>query len=345
MYISLRLDGTGFSKFIPRIVRAGLLEGNGGYSPIFADIMQEAATTVMTKFHGVCAFTQSDEMTILVPPANVVRGKQEPHVYNGRVAKLGTLASSLATSVFCRRLFELHQTKDQRSGRGDKEGSEPGRGDGPRPKEGGRDADGRGSGNEERSIWASNGLGAAADYGFISDGGGDSQGRGQGQAQSQGGSRGEEGGGHLSQQLMPTFDCRIGCYNTQAEALSLILWRAYDCSINSVSDAVHHSRFPPSADPSIAPRNEVKRLGTSSKLRWLAHHGALPLPGHQRDGSFFIKCKREGEGFDPRTNKPVKCMRSVTEKMEGNVLRMAAEGTLLSAAPSAVFPPPASSGR
>ena len=40
MWLSLRLDGTGFSKYIPRLKRAGLLEG-AGYSAIFADIMQE----------------------------------------------------------------------------------------------------------------------------------------------------------------------------------------------------------------------------------------------------------------------------------------------------------------
>ena len=63
--MSLRLDGKGFSKIIPKLKHAGLLEG-GGYSATFADIMQEVATAVMHKFSGVCAFTQSDEVTVRV---------------------------------------------------------------------------------------------------------------------------------------------------------------------------------------------------------------------------------------------------------------------------------------
>eukprot|EP00971_Amphidinium_carterae_P062658 1240264-Amphidinium_carterae.1 len=45
--------------------------------------------------------------------------------------------------------------------------------------------------------------------------------------------------------LMPlaclaTFDCRIASYESFEQAVSLLLWRAYDCGVNGVSDKVHH---------------------------------------------------------------------------------------------------------
>mmetsp|Transcript_34657 Transcript_34657/g.92234 ORF Transcript_34657/g.92234 Transcript_34657/m.92234 type:complete len:265 (+) Transcript_34657:826-1620(+) len=258
----------------------------------------------MTKFSGACVFTQSDEMTILIRPANIVRGKQECHPYNGRVAKLGSLAASLATAVFCRRLFEL-QRKRQSGGGGD--------------------------GGQGVVAGVAAGLRAAG-----GDGGAGSQGRGPGQAAV--GADGEEltksiwatdtGSidSDLTQDLLPTFDCRVGSYTTEAEAMALILWRGYDCCINSVSDAVHHSRFP--ADSSVVSKKEAMRQGTSAKLRWLHHHGALPIPEHQANGSLFVKVKRQGEGFNPRTNETVQCLRSVIERVPGNVLVSFASGAL-----------------
>merc|ERR1712232_1477430 len=43
---------------------------------------------------------------------------------------------------------------------------------------------------------------------------------------------------HLETSL-PHFDCRLGSYSSWEEARSLLIWRAYDCSVNGVSDAVH----------------------------------------------------------------------------------------------------------
>jgi len=42
--------------------------------------------------------------------------------------------------------------------------------------------------------------------------------------------------------LLPTFDCRMGCFDSFEEVFSLILWRAYDCGVNGISDAVHHNK-------------------------------------------------------------------------------------------------------
>merc|ERR1719387_1890594 len=43
-------------------------------------------------------------------------------------------------------------------------------------------------------------------------------------------------------QILPHFDCRIGQYDSWEEARALLMWRAYDCSVNGVSDAVYHSK-------------------------------------------------------------------------------------------------------
>jgi tRNA(His) 5'-end guanylyltransferase len=44
--------------------------------------------------------------------------------------------------------------------------------------------------------------------------------------------------------VLPTFDCRVGIYPDARAAYALVFWRAYDCSVNSISDAVFHSKLP-----------------------------------------------------------------------------------------------------
>ena len=39
--------------------------------------------------------------------------------------------------------------------------------------------------------------------------------------------------------IVPHFDCRMGSYASWEEARALLMWRAYDCSVNGVSDAVY----------------------------------------------------------------------------------------------------------
>ena len=43
------------------------------------------------------------------------------------------------------------------------------------------------------------------------------------------------------QELAPHFDCRMAAFDSFEEARALLIWRAYDCSINGISDAVFHS--------------------------------------------------------------------------------------------------------
>ena len=42
--------------------------------------------------------------------------------------------------------------------------------------------------------------------------------------------------------ISPHFDCRIAAWDSWEEAKALLLWRAYDCTVNGVSDAVHQAK-------------------------------------------------------------------------------------------------------
>lgn len=104
-WISLRLDGQGFSKTVKNMRRIGILEE--GFSQTFADAMVESLKRLMESMNGVVGYTQSDEMIVFIPPTNVVKGVRQPHQRNGRVSKLSTLSAGLVTSVFTSKLAEL----------------------------------------------------------------------------------------------------------------------------------------------------------------------------------------------------------------------------------------------
>jgi len=104
-WISLRLDGCGFSKQTRLLRRAGVLEA--GFSSAFGDIMQDCMRAVMEPFGACLGYTQSDEMTVLVRSTRVIRGKRQPHYYGGRAQKWCSVAASTATALFNRRLEQL----------------------------------------------------------------------------------------------------------------------------------------------------------------------------------------------------------------------------------------------
>jgi len=61
----------------------------------------------MEKLNAVRGFTQSDEITVLVPPAPVVRGAQQAHPNNGRVQKICSNSAAIVTSMYIHRLHEM----------------------------------------------------------------------------------------------------------------------------------------------------------------------------------------------------------------------------------------------
>lgn len=80
-----------------------------------------------------------------------------------------------------------------------------------------------------------------------------------------------------------TFDSRLGQWNSLREAFELILWRAYDCSVNSVSDAVHNLH------KTIPINKHIMDACTKTKLLYLQQHGVLPLALHQAHGSLIVR--------------------------------------------------------
>mgnify|MGYP003647011252 CR=1 FL=1 len=258
-YASLRLDGKNFSK-ITRVMRSAGILGDG-YSEKFAAAMQESCLSVMELFNGVCAYTQSDEMTILVPCASVVRGVQQPHFMSGRVMKWCSIAASQATAVFNARIASYIRERDESNG----------------------NKDGNGDGKVEKVV------------------------------------------------PLALFDCRVGTYTSLETASLLVLWRAYDCSVNGLSDACYHLK---GKVPGAKNANGYK---FGQKIEFLKAAGVLPLPVHQTSGSYYLRVKKMGKGYNPKTKEEVVCMRSVVEKVDCNSLLK-----LAITSPTALLPPPTS---
>lgn len=109
-WLTVRCDGTGFSKLITRFRKAGILKA--GFAPEFGEIMRECVTTVMAKLHGVIGYTQSDEMTIMFPPRRLNKeGHYIKHPFDGRVFKLCSQVASEVTAIFNFRILEIARTK------------------------------------------------------------------------------------------------------------------------------------------------------------------------------------------------------------------------------------------
>ena len=249
-WISLRLDGSGFSSAVRSMRRLGILEADG-FSARFAGAMVACLRGLMEKFSGSLGFTQSDEMIVFIPPASVIRGEQQPHSRNGRVTKITTLAAGYVTSRFVLELMHM----------------------------------------------AAERLGAISSRGTL---------------------------GALSQ-VLPHFDCRMGSWSSWDEAQALLFWRGWDCSVNGVADAVHHSN--------IDGRKQAVKMPTGEKLAWLASHDMLPLPPHQAYGTLLAKVKRRVEGKDPRQPdaSTVATLRSRIEAVPGPILELAIRDALFPA--------------
>lgn len=237
-WISLRCDGKGFSKLTRQL--RGLGAFPAGWSETFANIMVECCRTLMQTFSAKCGYTQSDELIVLIPPANVIRGVQQSHQYNGRIQKLCSLAAATVSTKFNFKLMRL-----------------------------------------------------CMDLGL-----------------------------QLPEEHLATFDCRVGMCETQQQAVSLLLWRAYDCSVNGVSDAVFHCRG------KIEGAKKSMNLSTRRKLQWLNQHSLLPLHPHQRDGTYLVNRKKIVETTSRLTGEAVTCMRSRIEPIPGNLLHLYRNGEL-----------------
>lgn len=90
-HIIIRLDGRSFSKLTERMQKP--------FDPIFAAAMAHTAKRLIEDGvpGAMLAYTQSDEITLLIPKLGVAEGT---HPFAGRIQKLITLASAHASVVF-----------------------------------------------------------------------------------------------------------------------------------------------------------------------------------------------------------------------------------------------------
>jgi len=112
---------------------------------------------------------------------------------------------------------------------------------------------------------------------------------------------------------LPHFDCRMGQYSSWEEARGLLMWRAYDCSVNGVSDAVFQIK---------GSGKGIQGKGKLEKVTWLWQEGRLPLPRHQAYGSVYVKVKRIKDAFNPKTETAVQTLRGAIEHRDGPVLEL-----------------------
>ncbi|CAE6961345.1 unnamed protein product [Symbiodinium natans] len=115
----------------------------------------------------------------------------------------------------------------------------------------------------------------------------------------------EKRGMQLPHDIIAHFDCRLGEFDSLQEALALLLWRSFDCSVNCLQDGAHHAGAP----------LEVVQSDFSQKLRWLHKAGLLPLKPHQAYGSLFVKTIGEFDTIVPGTNETVRVSRKVNVKV------------------------------
>jgi len=121
-------------------------------------------------------------------------------------------------------------------------------------------------------------------------------------------------------ELLPHFDCRLGSYASWEEARALMMWRAYDCSVNGVSDAVYQIK---------GSGKTIMGLGKREKVEWLWKNNHLPLPRHQAYGTVKVKVKRFVDKINEKTGEPVRPLRSVVETVDGPVLELMRTETLI----------------
>lgn len=120
--------------------------------------------------------------------------------------------------------------------------------------------------------------------------------------------------------LLPHFDCRLGHYESWEEARALLLWRAFDCSVNGVSDAVYQTK---------GSAKQIQERGKLEKVAWLNEQGLLPLPTHQAYGTVYVRVKRVVDGYNPKLGTQTKSLRGVIEQVEGPVLELARTDSLI----------------
>lgn len=206
---TIRLDIRSMSKYKKKFLQfTGEANKDTLYSPIFGQFMVDTTKVLCKEFSAHCAFTQSDEITLLIKPSE----KPEfQHKWGGKRDKIISDSSVTASLTFGQML-------------------------------------------NEKTINIS-------------------------------------------------FDSRLAVWDSVEDAMKVLYWRAYDTSVNGVSDAVLTAPI----------RKQLIGKCTIEKLRYLEEAGKLPLPHHQAYGTYIIKTMKIVQGTNPKTGQLESALRSIWE--------------------------------
>lgn len=96
-YVLLRVDGRSFSKYTASFEKP--------FDERIEQAMNAAAIALCKEFNASLVYTQSDEITVVIPPKwSEKAGVYHDHEFLGRVQKLVTVAASVAAVAFDRSL-------------------------------------------------------------------------------------------------------------------------------------------------------------------------------------------------------------------------------------------------
>lgn len=259
-YYSIRADGKNFSSsVVPMLTKLGLFAP--GYSVDLEQVMTLVTHKLCTRFRGVLyAFTQSDEITIIIDKVQPPE-QQGHHQCSEQVHEFGGRRDKLISlaSSFITNEFTMDLVYMCLLKEMKKNTTTPS------PTIGG-------GGN---CIFGISTLGCLGDD-------------------------------TVPKSIIPlllnfptiTFDARIGVYDSLEEAFELVLWRAYDCSVNGISQTVNNHKFEGHT------KQSTQQLNQGEKLDLLNKHGLLPLRDHQAYGTLFIKSYCEKMAVNKQTNEP-----------------------------------------
>jgi tRNA(His) 5'-end guanylyltransferase len=299
--ITLRLDITCMSTLKKHLMNMGIF--TQGWSDEFARIMQETAQSLATKYNARWAYTQSDEITLIIVPTRTETGEFNPryeHPRAGKLQKLVSLAAAHASAIATAALQRLRLDRIGLYSTAVVEGCE-------RHEE------------LDTSRWWPTHLWNNARELWQ---------RGFRPHKTVAQAVAIQLANVLSTPITIEFDCRMAVWTSEREAFKLILWRAYDCGVNGVSDACHNQKGRPVMRKTGVTHNTLIGLSTWSKLKWLEQVGLLPLPDHQAHGTLYRRVARKREAFNPKTSENVTVMRNVLERVPGSVINLVKSGEI-----------------
>jgi hypothetical protein len=272
---TLRLDITGMSTLKQRLVTEGTFTSR--WDPEFSNIMKAVAHDLTRRYQARWCYTQSDEITLVIaPPPNSPRFQ---HYRGGKLQKLVSLAAARASAVATTLLNHLRERRRAERAATTKENAA-------RVLQMFIDSE------TAKMWWPRRLFRRLAYYPLVPTDVRLPQ-------------------PAPMQPLTLEFDCRMAVWNSPREAFMLVLWRAYDCGVNGVSDAVYNERGQKHESAPGGPAFKVLMgASTWTKLKWLERAELLPLPPHQAYGTLMGWRTVTREGVDPRTGERVPVERS-----------------------------------